>query len=182
MKIKLKDVRLAFPQLFEAKSVNGGAEAFSASFIMGPNHPSIAEVNAAIEQVAKDKWGAKSADILKGLRAQDRVCLHNGDTKTQYEGFEGNFFVSTSSKIRPLVADKDGSALSPSDGKPYSGCYVYATIELWAQDNSFGKRVNAEVKTVQFFRDGDAFTGGSRPADPDDIEDLTAGADAGALA
>jgi len=44
---------------------------------------------------------------------------------------------------------------------------------LWAQDNQFGKRVNAELLGVQFVRDGEPF-GGGKPATPEDFEDLGA--------
>lgn len=179
MKITLKNVRLAFPALFEAKTVAGeGDPAFSAAFILPADHPQIAEVNAAIEAVAKEKWGAKAPAVLKELRAKDRVALHDGDTKVQYEGFEGNFYISARSKVRPLVANRDKSVLTESDGVVYAGCYVYATIELWAQDNNYGKRINAQVKTVQFFRDGDAFSGGGQGGTEEDLEDLSEGVDA----
>lgn len=178
MKITLKNVRLAFPALFEAKTVNGeGDPAFSATFIIPADSPQIAEINKAIDAVAKEKWGAKADAVLKQIRAAGKVCLQDGDTKAQYDGFEGNFFVSARSKVRPLVANKDKSPLTESDGVIYAGCCVYAVIELWAQDNGYGKRVNAQLKTVQFFRDGDAFSGGSRPGTEDDLEDLTDGAE-----
>jgi len=177
MQITIRNARLAFPNLFEAKSVNGGEPTFGASFIIPKDHPQVAEIEAAIVDAAKTKWGAKATDILKGLRMQDRLCLHDGDTKTQYDGFEGMLFVSANSKTRPLCADRDKSILSASDGVLYAGCFVYATVEIWAMDHSqFGKRVNAQVKTVQFFRDGDAFSGG-RPGTVEDLVDLEEGAD-----
>ena len=41
MKLKLQNVRLAFPALFEAKTVNGeGDPRFSAVFLLDPKHPS----------------------------------------------------------------------------------------------------------------------------------------------
>ena len=179
MKITLKNVRLAFPALFEAKTVAGeGDPAFSATFILAADSPSIAEVNAAIDAVAKEKWGAKADGILKSARASGKVCLRSGDDKAQYDGFEGNFYISARSKVRPLIADRDKTPLTEQDGVIYAGCYVYAVLELWAQDNNYGKRVNAQLKTVQFFRDGDAFSGGGRPGTEDDLEDLTEGADA----
>lgn len=176
MKLTLRNVRLAFPALFDAKTVAGeGDPAFSASFILTADHPQVAEVNAAIEAVAKEKWGAKAPAVLKEMRAKDRVALHDGNTKAQYDGFEGNFYVATRSKARPLVANRDKSVLTEADGVIYAGCYVYATVELWAQDNSYGKRINAQVLTVQFFRDGDAFSGGGRSGTEEDLEDLTDG-------
>lgn len=181
MKLVIQNVRLAFPAIFEAKSVAGEDPAFSASLIIPPDHKQMAEINSAIEAVAKEKWGAKATEMLKQLRAKGNVCLHNGDEKTTYDGFEGNFYISARSKTRPLVLDRDKSPLTQSDGKPYGGCYVVAVLELWAQDNQFGKRINAQLKGVQFYRDGDAFTGGA-PADESDFDDLSAGADADELA
>lgn len=181
MKVNLKDVRLAFPQLFEAKTVNGeGKAAFSASFLLPHDHPSIKDLNAAIDAVAKEKWGVKAPEVLRGLRAQDKVCLHDGNAKSEYDGYADNLFVSARSATRPLVIDRDKSPLVEKDGRPYAGCYVYASIELWAQDNQFGKRINASLKGVQFYRDGDAFAGGA-PASPNDFEDLGAPAEEAAL-
>lgn len=182
MKIKIANARLSFPELFEAKTVNGeGKPAFAASFLLGPKDPQIVMISAAIEQVAKDKWGAKADAVLKQMRATDKVALHSGDSKAQYEGYEGNVFLSARSATRPLVIDRDKSPLTAEDGKPYSGCYVNASVELWAQDNAFGKRVNAQLSGVQFFADGDAFAGGGSSADPDDFDDLGNGADADSL-
>lgn len=182
MKIKLTNVRLSFPDLFEATTVNGeGTPSFGATFLIDPADPQVKTINAAISQVAKDKWGVKAEAILKQMRAADKVCLHDGDTKSQYQGYEGMLFVASRSKTRPLVIDRDKSPLTAEDGKPYSGCYVNCTLELWAQDNSFGKRVNAQLGGVQFFKDGDAFSGGGSAADADDFDEITDGADADSL-
>lgn len=177
MKVKLNNVRLAFPQLFEAKTVNGeGEPAFSASLLIDPADPQIKALNAAIDAVAKEKWAAKAEAILKTMRATDKTCLHDGDLKDQYAGFEGMLYVSARSKTRPLVIDADKTPLTAKDGKPYAGCYVNASIELWAQDNSYGKRVNASLRGVQFLRDGDAFAGGA-PASEDEFDDLSVAED-----
>lgn len=172
MEILLKNVRLAFPQLFEAKTVNGeGEPAFSASFLMEPEHPAVAAINDAVEQIGKDKWGAKWAGIKKELGAKDKLPLHDGDLKSRYSGFEGMMYVSARSKARQPVIDRDKSPLSASDGKPYAGCYVNAKITLWAQDNNYGKRINASLGAVQFFKNGEAFAGGG-VSSTDDFEDL----------
>ncbi len=88
-------------------------------------------------------------------------------------------FISSSSVSAPGVFDKDRTELTQKDGRPYAGCYVNAALDIWAQDNQFGKRINATLKGVQFAADGDAFVG-SAPAtaeDFDDISDTGEGAD-----
>ena len=178
MKIKLSNVRLAFPSLFEAKTFKGeGKPAFSASFLIPKNDPLIATINAAIEQVAKDKWGAKAEANLKIMRTADKTALHNGDLKADFEGFEGNMYVSSRNPLRPLVLDANKTPLTEKDGKPYAGCFVNASIELWPQDNDFGKRINATLTGIQFARDGESFTGGGI-ASADDFDDVTSGASA----
>jgi hypothetical protein len=169
MKVKLENVRLAFPNLFEAKTVNGeGEPAFSSSFLMKPNHPSVKTLRDAFETIGRDKWGAKWAAVKKEIETKDRYCLHDGDTKADYAGFEGNLFVSSRNKSpRPRVIDRDKSPLTSADGKPYAGCFVNASIELWAQDNNYGKRINASLRGVQFLKDGDAFAGGGAASDDD---------------
>lgn len=177
MRILLKDVRLAFPSLWKPstpKGSQGGEAAFSASFLMPKNHRQLPELEAAFKAIAKEKWGVKADVILKALKSGDKLCLHNGDAKSDYEGFENNMFISSRSKVRPTVFDGQRNELSEADGKPYSGCYVNASIELWAQDNSYGKRINAQLRGVQFLRDGDAFAGGARPADADEFDEISA--------
>ena len=177
--VMLKNVRLAFPQIFTPSQVNNeGKPAFSASFLMPPDHPDVLTIQRAIAKVANAKWADKGPEILKALIAGDKVCLHNGDAKSNSDGFVGNLFVSARSPTRPLVIAQDRSLLAEEDGKPYSGCYVNAQIALWAQANNFGKRVNAQLRGVQFLRDGEAFGGGA-VAQADEF-DVVEGAEADA--
>ncbi|RZG47020.1 DUF2815 family protein [Acinetobacter wuhouensis] len=176
MKLTVKNTRLAFPALFEAKTVNGeGAPAFSGCFILPLNHPQIAELKQAIDKVGQEKWGAKWPTVKKTVESKDAVFLHDGDTKTEYEGFAGNYYISARNKSRVTVVDRDRTPLVQADGKPYAGCYVNASIELWAQDNSYGKRINASLRGVQFLKDGEAFAGGG-VASEDEFDDLDVGA------
>lgn len=173
MRILLRDVRLAFPSLWKATApATGGEAAFSASFILPKTHKQYAELVKVLKDTAKEKWGTKADAVYKALEAADKLCLHNGDTKADYEGYEGNMFVSSRAKVRPSVFDQQRQELSEADGKPYSGCFVNASLELWAQDNGFGKRINAQLRGVQFLRDGDAFAGGSRPADAEEFDEI----------
>lgn len=165
--IMLKGVRLAFAQgLWTARSGNRdgtGKKKFGCSLILPKNHPQVAEINALIDKVAAEKWGAKSEAILKSLRASDKVLLHDGDKKAEYAGFAGNYYISCRSDIRPSVRGHDPNVLIAEDsGIVYSGCYGNASIAAWAQDSQdFGKRVNAQIRGFQFTRDGDAFAAGT---------------------
>jgi len=169
-KVRLENVRLTFPVLFDPKQVNGQGDAkFSAAFLLPRTGPQIEAAQKAIVEAATEKWGAKAGDTLKVLKAADKLAVHDGDAKSDYDGYAGTYFVNASNKIRPLVIGQNREPLVASDGKPYSGCYVNAIVEFWAQDNQFGKRVNASLLGVQFVRDGERLAGGGVAA-ADDFE------------
>ena len=182
-RIMLKNVRLAFPALFEPTVVAGSDASakprYGAMLILESDHPQLAEVKSKMKAVAKEKWSDKAAAIYTSLEKSDKLALHDGDTKAQYDGVAGNLFISAAAQenARPTVIDQNKAPLTPRDGKPYAGCYVNASIDIWAQDNGFGKRINAQLRGVQFLRDGDAFSAG-RPADSDEFEEVTEGAQA----
>lgn len=172
--LKLSNVRIAFPKLFQPEAFKGeGKEYFSAAFILEKDSPQAKKVEAAIQELAKAQWKDKADSVLKTLRGQDKIALHDGDLKATYEGFADNFYIQASNKVRPTVLDESRNPLVESDGKPYAGCYVNAHIQLWAQDNQYGKRINATLCGVQFVRDGDAFGGGGRVSDAEDFEDIS---------
>ena len=172
----LKRVRLAFPTLEKAQQVqNQGDPKFSAVLIFekgSENHKACAN---AIKAAAEEKWGAekaeKAVDVLTKTR---KVAMYDGGLRAdKYDGFEGNMAVNTSApaKVPPRLFDRDLSELPRDTPKLYAGCYVNASIQLWAQDNKHGKRIKATLCGVQFYEDGDVF-GGSRPASADEFEAL----------
>lgn len=180
MKIKLNDVRISFPEIFEAKAFNEGAPRFSATFLFEPGGKVNKVIDSAIDSVGLDKWKKEWPKIKKQLESADKTCLHDGDLK-DYDGYEGMLFLNAANKTRPTVIDRDKTPLSESDGKIYGGCYVNAVVELWAQDNQYGKRINASLKGVQFLRDGEPFgaSGGDCSddfeefdSDDDDLDDM----------
>jgi outer membrane protein assembly factor BamB len=180
MKVLIKDVRGAFLSLFEAKTVGGeGDPRYSGAFVVEQGSANAKALAAALVAVAKEKWAAKADGVLKDLKSKGRVCYREEPLSKDgevYEGFEGMHSLNASNKARPLVLDRDKTPLTAADGKPYSGSYMNVSLELWAQDNQYGKRINATLKGVQFVRDGDSFGGGA-PASPDDFEDLAVGED-----
>ena len=170
-RLTIKDVRIAYAQgIFTARAAKpGDKEKYGAAFLFPANHPAVKELSAAVVRAAQTKWGAKADDMLKQLKAADRLPVHNGDGKASSTGYAGNLYLNAGNAIRPLVLDNNKAPLTAADGKPYSGCYVNAIVEIWAQDNTNGKRINAALMGVQFVRDGERLAGGS-VATADDFE------------
>ena len=171
----IPEARLAFSDaMWEMKSVNGGEPAFGYMLIIPPSSPAVALLQAEEERLAEQAWPGKGAALLQMIRANNGQALKPGALKMKFDGFQGNYFVSCNSKVRPTIVDRNGAPLTPSDGRPYSGCYVLAHVSLWTQDNQWGQKINANALGLQFLRDGDAFSGGPAPSSVDDFANLDA--------
>lgn len=177
MTIRIDNVRLSFPHLFQPDAMNeGDAKAYSADFILPPDHPQKPAIEQALRKLATDAWDDNGANILKELVDEKRVFIKPGSKKrapdgTVRDGYDGQLFISARSKVRPTLVDADRSPLDESSGKLYSGVYVNAFLALWVQDNKFGRRINAQVQGVQYLRKGDSLGGGTT-ADPSVFETL----------
>lgn len=209
-KILLRRVRLSFPNIWEPKGIRNpdgtmGQPSYSCNVLIEPEDPQVVELEKLMKQVAQEKWkdtpvrqrdGSTKPnwEVVYGmLESKDRLCLHNGDFKADYDGYPGMYFLSARSSTRPLILDRRPfvvddagrpvldekgkripNELSKESGRPYGGCFVNLSVDIYAQDNSFGQRINATLKGVQFVEDGDAFAAGP-PADPEEFDDLTMG-------
>lgn len=172
-RVKLDNVRLSFPHLDQPHSVRGGAPRWGANFIMTPDdhRALLRKLEAMIDEVATE-----GKIRLKG----DNTCLRDGDDNTNqdgeiYQGYEGNKYIAANAneKRRPKLYTRRGKQTLDADIF-YGGCYVNAWIDIWPQNDSAGKRVNAALVGVQFVEDGESF-GGAAPMDDDLVEDLGPG-------
>lgn len=180
-KVRIENVRIGFAHLFEPTSFPGSDDLYyQCRPIIPPKHPAVKLIDAAMLEAANEKWGDKGKTILDKLIKDGKVaflkedyCDKNGEPR---DGYAGVYSIACSNKTRPTVVDRDRTPLTAQDGRPYSGCFSTVIIDIWAQDNSFGRRLNASLMGVQFVKDGDAFSGG-RPASADDFDDLAEGVD-----
>lgn len=167
--------RLAFPDLYVARQFEGkGPFSYSATVLMEKGGEDSKLVVAAIRAVAKDKWLDKADQVLKGIVGNNqKCCFYDGDTK-EYDGFPGHDVLSAKrpqDNGYPKVVDTKVSVeLRKEDGKPYGGCYVRMKVDIWAQDNQWGKGIRATLIAVQFLKHGDAFTAAG-PATTDGFND-----------
>ncbi len=165
-KIMLKNVRLSFPSLFTKSTFEGNEGKFEATFLIPKSDKKTYKaIMAAIEE-------CKSEAKLNRVK-DDMLCIKDGDEifeDKEYDGYEDHWAIKAGNTKRPLLIDNDKSQLEESDNRLYAGCYVNAQISPWAQDNKFGKRINANLLGVQFVKDGDPF-GDAVSASADDFDD-----------
>ena len=175
--IQLTNVRLSFPKLFQPDE-NGK---YGAAFIIDPETTEGKAAFTAIvteaRRLAKAEYGSSIPAEMKALFEDSQVmeimypkgpiCIKDGN-KTDYEEYAGKYYLnaSNSEARKPKVVKRvDGMFVEADADDLYSGCYVHATIALWAQNNEHGKKINANLRTVAKYKDGERLSGGT--ADPD---------------
>ena len=180
MKIRIENVRLAFPDLFEPKSFGEGKPAYSAKFIVDPSSSNVKIIEDAIKAVAKEKWGEKAEGVLGVINdakksAWTRGPYRNSKTGDVYDGFQNMFHLNGRTggdKPGPKTYNRNKIEVTARDGVFYPGCYVDAVLDIYAQDHpQYGRRINCALLGVRFVNDGDAFGAGSG-ASADDFADL----------
>ena len=89
----------------------------------------------------------------------DRWCIRDGDSEqfAEYDGYANHWALKASNNNKPKLLSRTLNEVTEEDNLIYGGCYVNAIINFWIQDNQFGKRVNANLLGVQFFKHGEAF-------------------------
>lgn len=135
----------------------------------------MAKLKAVNEAVKLAKWGPpEKQPKLK----PEKVYLRDGNLEN-WDGYDGCYYVSANSDDQPVLIDrvKDEKGkwvvLTKENGGPkklYSGAIVNMIIRVWAQDNEHGRRMNAEIKCIQFVAHGTPFSQ-TAPVDPDDAFD-----------
>ena len=180
-KIVLKNVRLSFPQIWKPKAFAEGQEPkFQAAFLIDPANAEgktlLGSLKAEMKRLAIEAFGEQIPKDLK-------FCVTSGDLKS-YDGYKGMMVLSASNSTRPTICNRKLEPVAEGDDQaPYAGCYVNATITLWAQSNQWGKRINANLRAIQFVKDGEAF--GRGPVEAEDefepLDDSPVGASANTL-
>lgn len=189
--IMLKAVRITFAKSLWVKSKPVGADAsakekYSATFLLRKDHPQFAALEAAAIAEAKKLFGAKWESTLKAAKLQQKYFLRDGETKPDYDGFEGNWFAVASNQIKPSVYGynpKDGVVDQENSGI-YSGVWVNVALRIQAYD-VVAKGVKATLRGVQLIPtppgEDDSALGGGTSAGEDEFEEIGVSADADPL-
>ena len=165
MPIKLKNVRIAFPHLFKRndKFCNPGEGKFEATFLLHKERD--ADLIKSIQDEIKSRI---KNDLKQKSLPSDKICLRDGDDSDRAE-FAGHWTLKAANTRRPTVVDRKRNPLAEEDGAIYGGCWVNGMVDLWNQNNEYGKRINCNLLGVQFFKDGEPF-GDSVTACADDFD------------
>jgi hypothetical protein len=179
--IRIKNVTLSFPAIAEPKAFGENTPAYGAKFAIKPGSEQQKAIEAAMLKVAKEEWKDEGESILNRLIEDGKVAfvkkVYRKKTGEVYAGFEGMHYLSTrNAKTQPTVYDRRNEEVlgkSAIEQQAHSGAVVNASLDVWAQDNKWGRRINCSLRGIMLTGEGENFSG-STPASANDFADLAA--------
>lgn len=191
--IRFSFLEVAKPKPFKASDPNSKPK-YQATALLDPSNATHKAQLQAINEAAKKMltvkgwdpndvsqyWKTGLSDVLKSY------CFGKGDRRKKdgkiYEGYAGMIWLQASANQEdpPIIGDRTGKLVLPSEkGFPYSGAYGIIKVSLWLQDNEWGKRVNANLLTIQTIKPGAAFSANQQLNPNEEFERLPDDAPAG---
>ena len=162
------NTRWSYANVWEPKSINGGAPKYSVSLIIPKSDTkTVAKIKAAIqaayeEGAAKLKGNGKSIPALAAIKNP----LRDGDIERPDDpAYAGAYFINANSATAPGIVDADCNPVL-TRSEVYSGVYGRASISLYAFNSNGNKGIACGLNNLQLIRAGEPL-GGKASAESD---------------
>ena len=159
--------RLSYANIWQAKSINGGAPKYSASVLIPKSDTkTVAKVKAAIQAAYEEgegklKGNGKTAPSLASLKTPFR----DGDTeRPDDEAYAGHWFINANSNTAPGVVDANREPIY-NTSEIYSGVYARVSLSFYAFNSNGNRGIACALQNIQKVRDGEALGGKSKAED-----------------
>ena len=162
------DTRWSYANVWEPKSINGGAPKYSVSLIIPKSDTrTVAKIKAAIEAAYREgesklKGNGKSVPALSVIKTP----LRDGDLERPDDAAYANaYFINANATSAPGIVDADLNPIM-TRSEVYSGVYGRASITFYAFNSSGNKGIACGLNNLQKMRDGEPL-GGKASAESD---------------
>ena len=168
--------RWSYANVWQAKSINGGAPKYSVSLIIPKSDTkTVTAVKNAIQAAydegqSKLKGSSKSVPALTAIKTP----LRDGDAeRPDDEAYKDSYFINANSATAPGIVD---AARNPiiEHSEVYSGVYGRASINFYAFNSNGNKGIACGLNNLQKVSDGEPLGGKTRAEDDfaDEDEDF----------
>lgn len=161
------NTRWSYANVWEPKSINGGAPKYSVSLIIPKSDKVTVEkikkaIQAAYEEgQGKLKGNGKTVPALSVLKTP----LRDGDLeRPDDETYANSYFINANSATAPGIVDADRNTIIDRS-EVYSGVYGRASINLYAFNSNGNKGIACGLNNLQKIKDGEPLGGKSRAED-----------------
>lgn len=161
------ETRWSYANVWEPKSINGGAPKYSVSLIIPKSDKNTVEkIQAAIQAAYEEgqgklKGNGKTVPALSVLKTP----LRDGDTERPDDpAYADSYFINANSAAAPGIVDADRQPIIDRS-EVYSGVYGRASISFYAFNSNGNKGIACGLNNLQKIKDGEPLGGKSRAED-----------------
>lgn len=161
------ETRWSYVNVWEPKSINGGAPKYSVSLIIPKSDTKTVEkikvaIKAAYDEgQGKLKGNSRTVPALSVLKTP----LRDGDTERPDDPVYANsYFINANSASAPGIVDADCQPIIDRS-EVYSGVYGRASINFYAFNSNGNKGIACGLNNLQKIKDGEPLGGKSRAED-----------------
>lgn len=152
------EVRLSYANVWEPKSIQGGAPKYSVSLIIPKSDTeTLGAISRAIDaaiEAGTGKFGGKTPN-----KAALKLPLRDGDIEKDDEAYAGAMFLNANSQTPPQIVDEQVAPVLDR-AEVYSGCYARVSLSFYAFNTNGNKGIACGLGNIQKLRDGDVLGGG----------------------
>lgn len=160
------NTRWSYANVWDPKSINGGAPKYSVSLIIPKSDTAtVNKIKSAIQAAyeegeAKLKGNGKTVPALSILKTP----LRDGDLeRPDDEAYKNAYFINANSGTAPGIVDADRQPILDRS-EVYSGVYGRASINMYAFNSNGNKGIACGLNNLQKIRDGEPLGGKSSAA------------------
>ena len=168
--------RWSYANVWEPKSINGGAPKYSVSLIIPKSDTKTVEALEKAIQAAFDEGQSKLKGSSKSVPALSAIKtpLRDGDLeRPDDEAYKDSYFINANSATAPGIVD---AARQPilERSEVYSGVYGRASINFYAFNSNGNRGIACGLNNLQKIADGEPLGGKTRAEDDfaDEDEDF----------
>lgn len=160
-------VRLSYANVWQPKSINGGAARYSTSVLIPKSDTvTVGKIEAAVkaayeEGQAKLKGSGKSVPALTALKTP----LRDGDAeRPDDEAYKGCYFLNANSSTAPGVVDLARQPILDTS-EIYSGVYARVSLSFYAFNSNGNRGIACGLQNIQKVKDGPSLGGKAKAED-----------------
>lgn len=163
-KVVTSVVRLSYANVWEPKSINGGAEKYSVSLIIPKSDTkTLTAIQKAIDVAIEEGRGKFGGKIPN--KSALKLPLRDGDIdRPDDEAYANCYFVNANSSTAPEIVDKARDPIL-NRSEIYSGVYARVSINFYAFNSNGNRGIACGLGNIQKVRDGEPLGGKTSAAD-----------------
>ena len=159
--------RWSYANVWQAKSINGGAPKFSVSLIIPKSDTKTVNAIRAAIQAAYEEGQSKLKGNSRNVPALSviKTPLRDGDAERPDDpAYADSYFINANSATAPGIVDADRNPIL-NHSEVYSGVYGRASINLYAFNTNGNRGIACGLNNLQKIADGEPLGGRTRAED-----------------